>query len=47
VEVVAASGVAPLVYVAYSWFLRVPELHQSVQLLLSVLRREAPPPTTP
>jgi putative peptidoglycan lipid II flippase len=47
VEVVAASGVAALVYVAYSWFLRLPELHQSVQLLQSVLRREAPPPTTP
>jgi putative peptidoglycan lipid II flippase len=44
IEVVAASAVAAVVYVVYSWILRLPELRQSIQLVRHVLRRDAAPP---
>jgi putative peptidoglycan lipid II flippase len=39
VQLVAAGGAAALAYVAYSWLLRIPELHQTVGLLRSLMRR--------
>ncbi len=39
IQIVAAGGAALGVYVAYSWLTRIPELHQTVDVLRSMARR--------
>ncbi|CAN5664286.1 murein biosynthesis integral membrane protein MurJ [soil metagenome] len=39
VQLILAGGAAALAYAAYSWVTRIPELHQTIDLLRSLMRR--------